>query len=57
MNIFMKARYNARYLLLNLEIENKVFLKLYHEYLILDLDNRKLTQQRIELFKIITKIN
>ena len=41
-NIFIKTRYDLRYLLLNLKIEDKVFLKLYYRYSILKLKNRKL---------------
>ena len=40
--IFIKARYNFKYLILNLKKDDKIYLKLYHEYLISDLINRKL---------------
>ena len=43
-NIFIKARYDARYRSLNLRVDNKIFLKLHYEYLISNLENRKLTQ-------------
>ena len=41
--IIMKARYDLKYLTLNLKEGDKVFLKLYYEYVILELANRKLS--------------
>ena len=40
--IFIKVRYDFKYLILNLKKNDKIYLKLYHEYSILDLINRKL---------------
>ena len=53
----MKVRYDFKHLTLNLKKDNEVHLKLYHEYLIPSLINRKLSQQRIDFFKILTKID
>ena len=40
--VFIKIRYNFKYLALNLKKDNEIYLKLYHEYLISSLANRKL---------------
>ena len=40
--IFIKARYDFKYLILNLKKDDEIHLKLYHEYLISNLINRKL---------------
>ena len=42
-SIIIKARYDLKYLTLNLKKSNKVFLKLYYKYIILKLINRKLS--------------
>ena len=41
-SIFIKTKYDLRYLLFNLKKKNEVFLKLYYKYLIFSLNNRKL---------------
>ena len=41
--IFMKARYDIKYLTLYLKKEDKAFLKLYYGYIISSLINRKLS--------------
>ena len=41
-SIIIKARYDLKHLTLNLKENNKVFLKLHHKYVILELINRKL---------------
>ena len=43
-SIIIKARYDLKYLTLNLKKSDEVFLKLYHEYVISNLVNRKLSQ-------------
>ena len=40
--IFIKVRYDFKYLTLNFKEDDKIYLKLYHEYLISNLINRKL---------------
>ena len=42
-SIIIKARYNLKYLTLNLKENNEVFLKLYYKYVIPKLVNRKLS--------------
>ena len=37
--IFIKIKYNFKYLILNLKKDNEIYLKLYHEYLISNLIN------------------
>ena len=41
--IFIKARYDFKYLILSLKKENEIHLRLYHEYSISNLINRKLS--------------
>ena len=40
--IFIKVKYDFKYLTLNLKKDDKIYLKLYHEYFISNLINRKL---------------
>ena len=40
--IIIKTRYDLKYLSLYFKLENKIFLKLYYEYFILNLTNKKL---------------
>ena len=40
--VFMKVRYNFKYLILSFKKDDEIYLKLYHEYLISNLINRKL---------------
>ena len=40
--IFIKIRYDFKYLTLSLKKDDEIYLKLYHEYLIPNLTNRKL---------------
>ena len=42
-SIIIKVRYDTKYLALNLKKGDDVFLRLYYEYSILDLLNRKLS--------------
>ena len=37
-----KIRYNNRYKIILIKIENKIFIKLYHEYNLFNLENVKL---------------
>ena len=55
--IFIKVKYDFKYLTLSLKKDNEIHLKLYHEYLISNLINRKLSQQRVDPFKILIKID
>ena len=52
-----KLRYNKNHKNMKLIIEKYAFLYIYIEYTISEPSNRKLSQQRIKLFKILKKIN
>ena len=54
--VLMKARYDAKHLILNLKEGDEVFLKLHHGYSIPGLANRKLSQQRVGPFKVLAKV-
>ena len=56
-SIIMKARYDSKHLNVNLKKGDEAFLRLHNEYFILDLSNRKLSQQRVNPFKILAKID
>ena len=56
-SIIMKARYDSKYLNVNLKKGDEAFLRLHNEYFIPDLSNRKLSQQRVSPFKVLAKIN
>ena len=55
-NILIKTYYDKSYIVLRLTRDNITYLRLYHEYEISDLINRKLYYQRIDLFKILEKV-
>ena len=55
-NILIKIYYDKSYIALRLARDSIIYLRLYHEYGISDLINRKLHYQRIDLFKIFEKI-
>lgn len=54
--VFMKVRYDFKYLALSLKKDDEVYLKLHHGYSISDLVNRKLSQQRVGPFKVLAKV-
>ena len=53
----MKFYYNRKYTIIDLEVKDKVFLKLYKEYSIPIVTSYKLYQQRVRLFEILQKIS
>ena len=55
-NILIKAYYNKSHIVIKLTRDNITYLRLYHEYEISDLINRKLHHQKIDSFKILEKI-
>ena len=55
-NAIVKTRYNSIYKIVKLREESLVYLRLHHNYSISNI-NLKLFNQRIELFKILSKIN
>ena len=56
-SIFIKARYDFKYLIINFKKKDEAYLKLHYKYFILGLSNKKLSQQRVDSFKMLTKIN
>ena len=56
-SIIMKVRYDLKHLNVNLKEGDEAFLRLHNEYFILGLSNRKLSQQRVGLFKILAKVD
>ena len=56
-NVMHKRRYDQTHINIQLKIESYVFLELYFDYIISDLSNHKLSQQRVDSFKIIEKID
>ena len=56
-NAFSKARYDEIHKTMKFKIDDKMYLRLHHDYTILDLFNHKLTKQRVEFFFIIEKID
>ena len=56
-NVLSKVRYDAVHKTLKLKIDDKMYLRLHHDYIISDLFNHKLSEQRVELFPITEKID
>jgi hypothetical protein len=55
-NISMKIRYDRIKTLLDLNVENSVYVKLHKSYTQSDLANKKFDKQRLESIKIVQKI-
>ena len=56
-NVMHKRRYDQTHTNIQLKIENYAFFELYFDYIISDLSNHKFSQQRVDSFKIIEKID
>ena len=56
-NVMHKRRYDQIHINIQFKIKNCVFFELCFDYIIFDLNNYKLNQQRVDSFKIIEKIN
>ena len=56
-NALSKARYDEVHKALKINVDDKVYLRLHHDYTIFDLFNHKLSKQRIKLFSVIEKID
>ena len=56
-NALSKTRYDAVHKTLEIKIEDKIYLRLHQNYIISNLSNHKLSEQRVELFSIIEKID
>ena len=52
-----KARYDEIHKTMKFKIDDKMYLRLHHDYIIFDLFNHKLTKQRVRSFFIIEKMN
>ena len=49
----MKIKYNKKYKFLIMKLNNKVYVKLYHEYKLFELKNIKLFNQKTRFFRIL----
>ena len=56
-NVLNKTRYDAMHKTLKFKIDDKMYLRLHHNYIIFDLFNHKLSKQRVKSFSIIEKID
>ena len=56
-NALSKTRYDKVHRAMKLKIDDKVYLRLHHDYTIFDLSNHKLIKQRMKSFSIIEKID
>ena len=55
-NVMKKLRYDIKHIELKLAVKKYAYLCFYNDYIIFDLINRKLNQQRIKFFEISKKI-
>ena len=55
-NAKAKIRYNRRHKQLKFKVGDKVYLRLHHEYTLLDMNNKKLSNQRVGPFEILQKV-
>ena len=55
--MIFKFNYDRRHILINLTKSFKTYLRLHHNYIILDIFNKKLSQQRVDFLIILNKIN
>ena len=56
-NAFNKTRYDEVHKTLKINVDDKMYLRLHHDYIIFDLFNHKLSKQRIKFFFVIEKID
>ena len=56
-NIIIKFNYDRRYIFLNLIKNFKTYLRLHYDYTISSIINKKLSQQRVDFFIILNKID
>ena len=56
-NVFSKVRYDEIHKTMKFKIDDKMYLRLHHDYIIFDLFNHKLAKQRVRSFSIIEKID
>ena len=55
--MIVKFNYDRRHTSLNLKKNSFVYLRLHHEYIIFDIKSKKLSQQRVDSFKILQKMS
>lgn len=55
-NVVMKVRYDKSHKFIMIKLDDDVYLWLHHEYEISDVENRKLTLQRVKSFKVLKMI-
>ena len=56
-NALNKTRYDEVHKTLKIKIDDKMYLRLHHNYIIFDLFNHKLSKQRVKFFSVIEKID
>ena len=56
-NVIVKIYYDKIHNFFNLHVENMIFLRLHHEYVVSKMFNKKLFNQWIDSFRVIVKIN
>ena len=56
-NVIIKIRYDDKNILLNLKKNNEVYLRFHYKYKILEKENRKFHQQRVDFFLILSKVD
>lgn len=55
--IVVKSRYNNKHKFIELNVDTEIYLQLHREYVISELDNRKLLNQRVKSFIIKRRVN
>ena len=56
-NVLSKARYDRAHKSIQIKASDKIYLRLYQRYIIFNLSNHKLFNQRVDSFKIIEKVS
>ena len=56
-NAKVKMYYNARHQFFMFNVKNRVYLRLYHEYILFDHFNKKMFNQRYDLFLIKRRVD
>ena len=54
--MIVKTIYDNKHIRIDLKKSSYVYLRFYHDYIISDMINKKLFNQRVESFKILKKI-
>ena len=56
-NVVIKVKYNIKHLIFIFKKKDEMHFKLYYNYFILSLSNRKFFQQKVDSFKMLTKVD